>query len=558
MALLTFDNYKDQITATLLKKANKLLVRDVDEESKNHFIAYVDDGDKSYDVSITTNQSKEIIATYCDCDKTVNNCVHKIAFLNFYFSKKFLTVKSIRKKKPSHTEDLLKQLHEDELKLWVLNLFKTNKDLEILFCTAFAKTFVIYDKKSVKLIIDASIKSVVKNRKNIDSSEITKIVTLLEVSLLPVLDYCKTIISTLESYNLLYFVYNEIFDFHNRTYSSGVKLIRFYEKIYKDIIHHIQSFQDSDLWKSILKNYFVFFDDIHATTLHFELLFYFYNSIADNGRKKIFAKQFYIVYEDITLQKKYFSIEFNEFILKVISENSLFEQCYSSFAAIRYANKYNLFLINKLLEIEKIDEATAMAVKQIELNSNSVYDTDYYKILESIYRKTNNLLGLASLNIYLIQHDYSFKRYLNIKANWKNSEKEFVLFRTQLLTACKRNFQEQNDAKFLYFDILNSYQNYSQMFESITSNISYEVVFKFKEIFFEISSIQFLTSLNSISFENGYLLKSLQDKENDYRNKLLDWVIKNYDMSILKQVTSLKNRYEVTFFEAIRLYFKQN
>lgn len=558
MAILSFDNYKDKISAIVLKKADKLIVRDFDEQSNNHFIAYVDEGDVSYDVSIEVNQNKEITSTACDCVAGEKICVHKIAFLNFYFNKKTTKTKVNRKKKLSEVEDLIEKINEHELKNWVLDLFKTNKDLELLFKAEFDKTTISYDKKTVKIIIDSSIKSIVKNRKNIDASEITKIIKLLDVSLLPVINYCKNCISMPDTHQLLYFIYNEIIDFHNRTYSSSIKLIRLYEKIYKDIILHIQAIVNQEQWEVVLQNYFAFFEDVNSTTVHFDLLFYFYESISDSGRKKSFAIYFSDIYKNAILEIKHFSVEFDEFALKVLSENQLFEDMYKSFKAIKYANKYNIFLIKKLLEINKIDEAILMADQQIQGNSNSHYDTDYYKVLESIYLKTNNLSGLSFLDIQLIQEDFSFERYLNIKKNWKKSEKEFVLFRTLILTKCRRNFQESNNAKFLYFDILNSYQNYAKMFENINDNVGYEVIFKFKEILFQVNSIDFLIALNGISYENSNLKKELQERENEFRKNLLDWVIDSYNASIISRVSSIKNRFHQTFFKAINQYFNKN
>ena len=555
MAVLTFENYKDKIATTILKKAEKLVVRDLDEENPNHFIAYVDEGDVSFDVSIIINAKKEIISTACDCDNISKMCIHKIAFLNFFLSKKTTKTKIIRKKKLSETEELIQNTSENELKIWVLNLFKTNKDLELLFKAEFNKTSISYDTKSVKIIIDTSIKSIIKNRKNIDTSEITKIVKLLEVSLLPVINYTKDTISLLETHSLLYFIYNEIIDFHNRIYSSSIKLIRLYEKIYKDVIHHIQTIQNQQNWEFVLQNYFSFFDEVNKTSIHFDLLEYFYESIPSSERKKIFTKHFFVIYKDKIVTKGYFSVEFYEFVLKVLSENELFEHIYNNFKAIKYANRYNILLIEKLLEINKIDEATKIAEEQIQINSNDYYNSDYYKILEPIYSKTNNLSKLALIDLGLIQEDFSFERYLRIKENWKKTDKEFVLFRTSILTKCRRNFHENSKAKILYFNILNSYGNYKLMFDNINENIDYEVIYIFKEILFAVNSLDFLTSLNNISYENHYLKKESREKENDFRQKLLNWILNQYDELILRRVAIVKHPYRTTFFEAIKQHF---
>ena len=558
MELLTLDNFKNKIAVTVLKKAEKLIVRDFDEETPNHFIAYVDEGSISHDVSFEINEKKELIKTNCDCENGTKMCVHKVSFINFFLNKKTTKSKVVRKRKLSETEELIQNCNENELKNWVLDLFKTNKDLEFLFKAQFGKVSINYDKKSVKIIIDTSIKSVIKTKKNIDASEITKIVKLLEVSLLPVLNYSKDTISSPETYELLYFIYNEIIDFDHRIYTSSVKLIRLFEKIYKDIILYSQSIQNKEHWQNIMQNYFAFFNELNSTILHFKLLEYFYESIDSSERKKIFAKELYKNYEKLVLNTKYFSADFSKFILKVFAENELFEPIYTNFKPIKYENRYNLFLIEKLLEINKIDEATKIAEDQIQGNSNYFYDIGYYKVLEPIYKKNNNLASLSIIDFALIQEDLSFERFLRIRDNWKRSEKDFVLFRTSILTKCKRHFDENRNARFLYFEILNSYQNYKLMFDNINESLGYEVIFNFKEILFKVNSFDFLTSLNNVSYENSYLKKESREIENDFRQKLLDWILTEYDEVILRRISKNKHRYRITFFEALSQHFNKN
>ena len=66
------------IASTKLKNADKINIRELEEEGKNNFIAFADDGDNSFDVNVRIDEAGEVQELTCDCESKVI-CIHKIA-----------------------------------------------------------------------------------------------------------------------------------------------------------------------------------------------------------------------------------------------------------------------------------------------------------------------------------------------------------------------------------------------------------------------------------------------------------------------------------------------
>lgn len=81
--LIGFANYKKAIAAAVIKEGEKLLkaaaVRELDEESKGCYVAYVDEGEQSWDVRLVLNERAELSEHSCDCKSDYFFCAHQVA-----------------------------------------------------------------------------------------------------------------------------------------------------------------------------------------------------------------------------------------------------------------------------------------------------------------------------------------------------------------------------------------------------------------------------------------------------------------------------------------------
>ena len=63
---LTLKNYTKQLTEELIKSAGKSRVRECDETEKGVFVSYVDEGNSTFDVSLTVSPKAEVSNSGCD------------------------------------------------------------------------------------------------------------------------------------------------------------------------------------------------------------------------------------------------------------------------------------------------------------------------------------------------------------------------------------------------------------------------------------------------------------------------------------------------------------
>ena len=538
MEFLNLKTFAQNSTATKLKQSLKIVIRDVDEETKNKFVAYADDKGNSYDVAIEIDQDDNVIENNCDCENK-GLCLHRIAFM-VYLSNRKDKPKQVRAKKQSPTDILIQNLDANVLKNWLKNLLNKNKDLEFLFTTEFSINIEEYTKPKVKLLIDSSIKSVIKTRKNVETNELKKIIDLLEITLKPVIEFCTDDLSNQERLEIVLYIFDELVAFDNKIYSSSVKVVRFIEKLSKQVIDSFSNKNDDANWQKITDLHFELIFNANLDTIggaHFNHVKLLYNSCLDNQfRKKYFAQKAENFSLKLEGKKLTFGISVSTFILEVLFDNDLFDKNYFIFKPYRYENEYNLSLIDKLIAINKIKEAEEMALAQVASNYYVDYNFPYWSRLKEIYSSQNEFIKLTNILINTVAIAMNFDDFLIIKQHL--SAAEFKKFKSNLMGRTKNKFSSYNNAPQFYFKMLNEDKNYLKMIDSISEYTDYDVVYEHRIILFQTDKITFLRKILEIESGNYYYRNKIYDL--DYREKLANWVIDTYDMPVIKNIKKMQ------------------
>ncbi|MFV7235008.1 hypothetical protein [Flavobacterium sp. ZB4R12] len=536
---LTFLNFSKKISSALLKKSEKLIVRDIDEEKPNSFVAYVDQDKDSYDVAIEVSDKNEIINSSCECNSK-GFCIHKIAFLNYLSKKNAKKVKSPRKKKRTQSEELIEELDQNALRNWVIQLLKKNKDLELLFVNEFSISKVEYSKSDVKLLIENSIKSVIKNKKNVEINELKKIIELLEITLKPVIEYCKADLSNKERLEMILFVIEGLIDFNNRIFTTSVRLIRYIEKIPNEIIAEITSITDENKWEDVVDLNFkiIFYDSKQSiSNMIFDYMVSLYRKEESNiERKKYYAKKLKEFFLYVNKNEIRLGIAISNFVIEVITENNLFEELFQYFKPVRYENDFNLTLIDSLIAINQISLAENYATQQVANNYYVEFNFEYWKRLKTIYTLQENEKKLVAILMNTVNIDFNFDDYLMIKETIPALE--FKKFRSNLLGKAKRSFDKNKQAVVFYFKVLFSEKSFNKMIENICCYTDYELVYLYKEELYLTDKLGFLDKLTTI--ESKWFSQKGININFEYREKLMDWVLTKYDEIIL--TAFLKNK----------------
>ena len=550
MEILNLKTLSKNIAATKFKQSSKIIIRDVDEESKNRFVAYADDKSESYDVSIEIDDNDDVIENNCDCE-IKGLCLHRIAFM-VHLSTRKAKPKVVRVKKQTATEILVNNLDVNVLRIWMNDFLKKNKDIEFLFVSEFAVNSEDYTKPKVKLLIDNSIKSVIKNRKNIETNELKKIVDLLEVTLKPVFEFCSNDLTNKDNLEIIIFVFDELKAFDFKIYSSSVKIIRFIEKLSKQVIDSFSKNNDDIKWQKITDLHFELIFNAKLQTLNnhnFDHVKLLYNSNLDNEfRKKYFAKKTETFATALFAQKMNYDVSVNYFLLNVIYDNDLFHDNYMIFKDFRYENDYNLSLIDKLIAINKIDNAEKMALSQIASNYYVDYNLPYWQRLKSIYQNQNQVKKLIDILLDTVPLEMNFDDYLLVKKALP--EADFKKYRSNLLAKVKRIFHSGHHAPTFYFKLLAEENNFKKMIEVICEHTDYDLVYEYRNELVKVDKVLFLKQVAMIQ-SNDYFRRKTYNEE--YRNKIIDWFIDNYEQARLNSfIVTYQNRTTSQFLELLQ------
>lgn len=480
-----------------LKLTKKLIVRDLDETEKNVFVAYVDEGKNSFDVQLILDSKNSIKKTQCDCENN-NPCIHIIALVNFISGNNTqkITLKKEVKRKLTVTDQILETITNDDLRVWISEILNKNKEVAFLFKNNFSKTTPILDKESVQKIILDCLFSVIGKRRTIESNEVKKIVDALNISLKPVLTESLTTQINKEKYELIKIIIVELEAINYDYYISSIKITRYIETIYGDLIKSLFNIKDFEIWKNCIEFYFELLFDEKTNDNDIQLCKQIYDNATINDLyKSTIAKFLEQRIDDIykKTQQNFFNISFSleKFLLKIIVENNLFDKHFDIFRPRRFQNEYNLFLIQKLVEIDKMELVEKFCNEQIIGNSNQHYDIPYVNILLDVYRKNNDEDKLAKLLSIYGKYSFNIENYIFIKN--KLQIEDFKKYRQAVLTNSKNSYQNGNEKAFdFYFEVKKIDGNVSGLLDMLENCRNLNFVNKYKEIAVKLDEVKFV------------------------------------------------------------------
>jgi hypothetical protein len=134
MDVFNYESIKENISKHYYAKSLKLIkdacVRELEEESANNFIAFVDDKNESYDVKISIDKLKNLIKHQCDCKSKQAICEHKLA-VYLSIRKKQVPEKKYKLVKKEIPDFSIEDKDEEQLKQLAKELLKSDFILSI-------------------------------------------------------------------------------------------------------------------------------------------------------------------------------------------------------------------------------------------------------------------------------------------------------------------------------------------------------------------------------------------------------------------------------------------
>ena len=515
---------ESQFSKQKINKAKKLSLREIEEDKKNNFICFIDEGEESYDVQISINEKLEIIDSSCDCSEK-GFCNHLLAFaIHISEIKNYKPTKKTKAKKISEAELAIENLNSEEIKGWLLEFFKKNKDAEIQFLLEFGEKQIDFSDNEIKTIIDKSIQSVVGKKKNITAPEVKKIVDILTKSLEPVEEFMWQNIShniALETYNV---ICDHLLNFQMNIYTTSNRIDSFIDKLRTKFAINLNKIKDKLVWEKLAQKYWNYYLKGTGSIPH--SLYYFLFDIykyADVLQKKFIAK---LVKEEIEIWIKNdvgLRTELREHLLDIMIENDMFLSVKSYFPIAFYQNSYNIKILNELLKFDK-KQVEKYCNEIINRNSNEKYNYPYYEILEKLYLENNDLGKLAIIKKLKFQGNPNLEDYIFVEQN-EADKGEFKKFRTKILGNLRRGFYQNPENAEIYFQILEYEKNYTKMLDVIDENLPTFIINQYSEKLYLIDKEKFLIK---VSRRSSWSFVESEDE------KLADFLVSKYDKAHLK------------------------
>ncbi len=449
MPKFTFKTFQKNFTLETQKWANKITVRELDEEPKGTFVAFVDDGDESFDVSFRLSKTDEITDLNCDCKNGRLNCAHKFALLNFVAKDQKVKHIKIVKKKLTESGQLLQDLDQNQLIEWLAKILKTNKTLETEFLLEFKyKAKDDYTDAEIYSLTNLAITTVVGKRKKLEKSELKSIVDLWSKFHDPIFQLFKNnpqkldLILILEASMMEFIAASNCKSFNDfDKYSNRLNFL---------IVETIKNLENESVFSSSIQKLIdkIIYKNEGYQTRFLEIIdSLFYN--ATENRKKIIAKIFLTLFEKDYSKTDRQSNHLAEPLLKYLIDSELFITYFNKVKPVTYGNNHNLLLIEKLIEINESKLAEKYAFAQITNNIHAEYNVPYYRILKRIYESTNNNAGLLQLSEQLLPITFDISDYRKVLETMPDDEAQ-KKFRSDMIVKAKKKADkgDQNAMKF--------------------------------------------------------------------------------------------------------------
>jgi len=538
---LTLTNFQTVISKPQLTKASRLAVRECDEVSKGEFVAYVDEGDESYDVKLKFNTKAELKEHACDCGKRSPFCLHKTALL-LHLTKGTAKTKTgvKRARKMSKTEALLKDIEHDALIAWLANLLGKNKEVELSFLHHFTVTEKEYDPPEVERVTNEAIKAVVKSKWDIDRTSIKQLIALWTTIHEPIVKAYLANVTNKTSFLNFHTILECCIRFNlERGHSKLIeKYVSGLLKQSSDFVHELEN---EDAWFTAT-NHFVklLTQDLDHVRMHYLLYLQDLIERASPGRSSRLVKT--LVEEYKSNRKQLYSAEnYTISIFNLAKQYNLPADYQDIFRPLTWRNKYNEDLIRLLIRDKHIRLAEKHCLQQIRANVQHDYNLPYLSLLKELYIEEENEEGLARIIPQLFPLSFDFTDYQYLASYMSDAQKK--TWRATALSKA-RNIQHRSPAAEEFcFLLSDSEGTYKKMIDYIQAPVPYHLVARYMEPMLMAGKDELLRKLlytSSARWGN--------DPEGDaeaavpYLTSIYDQLLKHFTPDALKKIVRQSNK----------------
>jgi SWIM zinc finger len=511
---ISIKNFEKNISKTFLSAGKNNFdtnkVREFDEESKDNFVAFVDDGAESYDVHIVLDDKQNILTHTCDCSEEYLYCTHQIAVLyQLQLGAKSTTVKIPKAKKQTPSQALLATISHEAITTFLAESFVADKLLELKFLNYFAAATSKTTLTDAKKNMDTAKKMVVKTKKKIEKSELTQIINL-----------CNPIFNN--------FVKQTDSDMNTDSIADVFDLINHYEQL-------LHSFQiNSNLPEKTIEKLsiekFNYIDKVVDTASKDTVKLFAVKSIFIDKAYRSSQLKALIAYLNtqssnealfmlnlLKLEMRKMSSTIKGFsqmqdkLLPLVLEKQIFKQLKNDFTILHFDNAHNKLLIDALLQIQDYELAETYCQQVIRDNYHDMYNVHYYEKLVVIYEHQNNKAKVLIYKMKLCIERPNYEIYKSVIEALQNDEakKDFIKKTTNTLNRNIHHLEYES----MYIKIMLMEEKFTAIFNRLDSTQTLLHAVNNFEILVKNNKKRLLQIL--LARENGYHWQQRSEEQKD-------------------------------------------
>lgn len=483
---LTLTNFQTTLSPALLLKGGKCTVRECDETAKGSYVAYVDEGKESYDVSLRLSPKNEVAEHHCDCGSTEAFCRHRAALLLTIAgkAKKPAAAKAVKggKAKQSKTDLLLEAADADKLKAWVKELLDKNKDLALAFVQRFGEQKTVYTKADAEALTAEAAKSVVKNRTRVEQSELKKIVDLWADVHKPVVEAYTANVTNKDAFLAFHAVLDACFFFAQKVNATGVKISNYVDALLNQTVEPITVLYTDEAFETAIAFFRKYIPDgANRVRLHYLQQVQKILSLSTPERLAAGTEKLVQQYTEANPDRLINGRDYTKTLFEFVERNGLLPKYLAAFKPITFDNAFNALLIEKLIDAGSLNVAETYARAQIAANFREEYNLPYLELLKKLYSLQKAEEKQAEVTAQLLPYTFDFDDYLFLYNRMPEGE-EKQKWRTKLITKAKNaSSYGRNASKLFYFRLLDHEKSYKKMIASINSSTPYQVICAYYE-----------------------------------------------------------------------------
>lgn len=499
-------------------------VRECEEIARGQFSAFVDDGKESYDVGIQLDDIGNSIIQYsCDCSDNTTLCAHVLAVLQFMnrgekSTAASTTLKKLRKKKLSPTEELLDTIDNNKLRTWILEELNVNKELNLKFFNQFSSSPNKISAEEIKNQGAACIQAIIGKKKYIEPVQLK---ALFEVWQKYLDAQMPAIFNEIGNESGVAMV-EAIFDFYklvDRKLSKASSRVATQVNKFVDKLSAFLQTCDTEKITSFLHQFLIRLKQSDKG-LNIVLTLIYKTTPAFSKEELTSLVSLYLnnVAVHVLTETELLTL------LQYIVQQDLFRALFNSLPYPLYFNDYNLALLHQLELIGENDLAIELCEKSISGNYHEIYNIPYYKILVNVYQQKSMPEEALIYRKKIFANSPSFQLYKEIYNDITSKDQKETFRKEMLNRMLRKDSADYTMVLDLKFGLWAETEDWSKIMDKLVDYKSLDKATPYLKYLYHFDDTLLLKKL-LIEIHSGF---SFPDNYEDVVEFLILFITKHY------------------------------